>query len=338
MSIISVVTDSYASFMVNGKQTTVYNDQPGYKEVIIALAKKDEKFLSDFAENPSIMKAKIYEVIFGDNVSVDDDGNVFVNGKPIAKQIGDRIKAHIELGISPVPIINFLAKLDQNPSARARIELFDFLENKNLPLDDEGFFYAYKTVGPDYWSKRGGNLVLTSGVTDDKGRILNSVGAVITCDRSEVDDARENTCSFGLHAGGLTYVTKTYYKHGDKILIVKINPKDVVAVPKDYNAQKLRTASYEVISEYTGPLPDYTLNPSDSYDYGYEDEEYYDDYFDSPVSCNDVEVGDLISFNVGLTRFEDIEVLKIVGNMIYGANLSGFGAWSLSEMESLVIE
>ena len=34
-------------------------------------------------------------------------------------------------------------------------------------------------------------------------------------------------------------------------MIVKINPKDVVAIPSDYNNTKGRTCRYEVVGEYT---------------------------------------------------------------------------------------
>ena len=41
---------------------------------------------------------------------------------------------------------------------------------------------------------------------------------------------------------------------GDRVVIVKVNPKDVVSVPTDCECQKVRTCEYMVIADYEGPL------------------------------------------------------------------------------------
>ena len=41
-----------------------------------------------------------------------------------------------------------------------------------------------------------------------------------------------------------------------KVVIVKVNPKDVVSVPHDCNCQKLRTCAYTVVAEHIGTLGD----------------------------------------------------------------------------------
>jgi len=107
-------------------------------------------------------------------------------------------------------------------------------------------------------------------------------------------------CSQGLHAGALNYVASYgSVEAGDKIVIVKINPQDVVSVPSDCNCEKLRTCRYEVVGEYQGELlkplyksefaedeyhDDEDDNIYDQYDEDYwdqydeDDEEEYDDY------------------------------------------------------------
>jgi len=62
--------------------------------------------------------------------------------------------------------------------------------------------------------------------------------------------------SFG--AGRITVENSTILFEGkpieeDKIVIVKINPKDVVSVP-DYDTRKLRCCKYKVIDEYSGVI------------------------------------------------------------------------------------
>jgi hypothetical protein len=101
--------------------------------------------------------------------------------------------------------------------------------------------------------------------------------------RAKVDDDRARGCSDGLHAGALNYVAGYgSLENGDKIVIVKINPKDVVSVPSDCNCEKLRTCQYEVVGEYEGELlkPLYKANFSED-DYEDDEDDYLNDYDES---------------------------------------------------------
>jgi hypothetical protein len=98
--------------------------------------------------------------------------------------------------------------------------------------------------------------------------------------RSKVDDDRGRGCSNGLHAGALNYVAGYgSLESGDKIVIVKINPADVVSVPSDCNYEKLRTCRYEVVGEYQGELlkPLYSSVFTED-DYDDDEEDLNDDY------------------------------------------------------------
>ena len=65
-------------------------------------------------------------------------------------------------------------------------------------------------------------------------------------ERYDVDDNRDNTCSTGLH-----FCSKDYLNSfgGARTVIVKINPRDVVSIPSDYNQTKGRACRYEVVGE-----------------------------------------------------------------------------------------
>jgi hypothetical protein len=73
-----------------------------------------------------------------------------------------------------------------------------------------------------------------------------------------------------VHVGSLEYVRGFACGYGeeggDRIVIVKTNPADVVSVPHDCEYQKVRTAKYLVVSEYTGPLPEYVPDECDEDD------------------------------------------------------------------------
>lgn len=65
-------------------------------------------------------------------------------------------------------------------------------------------------------------------------------------------------CGHGLHVGAFDYA-KSYGGidldddeggNGNKLMICKVNPRDVVSVPTDSRFQKLRCCRYEVVSEF----------------------------------------------------------------------------------------
>jgi hypothetical protein len=120
-----------------------------------------------------------------------------------------------------------------NPSKRAVTELYGFLEKNSLPITPDGHFLAYKKVRFDYKDCH-------SGTMD------NSVGTVVEMERNAVDDDKDRTCSTGLH-----FCSQGYLNHfgGERIVIVKINPRDVVSIPSDYNDSKGRACRYEVVDE-----------------------------------------------------------------------------------------
>ncbi|NBR96976.1 MAG: hypothetical protein EBT48_05170 [Verrucomicrobia bacterium] len=126
-----------------------------------------------------------------------------------------------------------------------------------MPITPDGCFLAYKSVRPDF--------------TDHHtGKFSNRVGSVLEMERRKVDDDRNNGCSYGFHAGSLEYAT-TFGGNDRKVLVVKINPADVVSVPTDCDCQKLRTARYEVIDLYNGPLRNTIADDTNLY----EDEDEY---------------------------------------------------------------
>ena len=69
-------------------------------------------------------------------------------------------------------------------------------------------------------------------------------------DRSKVEADRRITCAAGLHVAAWGYASGF---SGTKILEIKINPRDVVAVPPDYEQQKMRVCQYLVLRETEEP-------------------------------------------------------------------------------------
>lgn len=80
------------------------------------------------------------------------------------------------------------------------------------------------------------------------GRVPYPVGATIWMPREMVDDDRNSACSVGIHVGTLSYAST----FSDETLVVLVDPADVVAVPADHHAQKMRVCRLYVAARYDG--------------------------------------------------------------------------------------
>lgn len=165
-----------------------------------------------------------------------DRNGVTYKGKEIHGSVVERIKEHIAEGLDTAPLIAFLEKLLLNHRREAVLSLFDFLDANNIPLTEDGDFVVYKKVRTDYRD-------IFSGTFD------NSVGAKPRVEPWEVEADRNVTCAKGLHVCSRQYLPHFGGSSGSRVVICKVNPADVVAVPNDYNNSKMRLCGYEVIGE-----------------------------------------------------------------------------------------
>ena len=216
------------------------------------------------------------------------NGQVYYNGEVLHNSIVTRIINMIGEGFAADPLLKFLQNLMQNPSNSAVNELYDFLEKNSLPITEDGHFLAYKKVRSDY-------------LDFYTGKVDHSIGSRPEMARNQVDDNRNNTCSHGLHFCSLEYLPK-YHGGQGRVVIVKINPKDVVSIPIDYNHSKGRACTYEVVAEHAlsenteaftrsvyasdGSEYEYidTYAAEDQYHAGYED-----GYYDCHNDCHEIE-------------------------------------------------
>ena len=200
------------------------------------------------------------------------DGNVYVSGEPISNLVASRILDFLAEGVDCVPMFKFITKLNLNPSSRAVNELYTFMEHKFLPVTDNGNFLAYKALRSDF--------------TDvHSGKFDNNVGNVLEMPRNKVDDNKEAGCSYGFHAGTLEYA-RGFRPCNGKLVVVEINPADVVSIPTDCECQKLRTCKYMVHSEYEVPLEDLTYESHYSTDDDEDVDREWDDDSDDEGCCN----------------------------------------------------
>lgn len=188
---------------------------------------------------------------------------VSYKGETLPKALADKVRSIHREGLPLNLFEKFWQNLQDNPSSSSVNELYEFLAYKELPITEDGCFLAYKGLESNLWSISGNKETkVVKGVVDESGRILNSIGAEIEVKRRDVDDNRDNHCSFGLHVGSLDYARG--FAQG-AVVVVKVNPKDVVSVPKDYSCQKCRVSAYKVASvfeqEIKAPVVDESNEP-----------------------------------------------------------------------------
>lgn len=270
MSVPFMWVDGNLTLILNNKAHQVLPDHLNYKLIMEKLSSATEQELIELVDIETAVAT------FSDGTVEVKNGKVFYDGEEVHGAISKRILEFMSKGLPFQPLVNFLNNLMENPSMQSQTELYDFLEHQYLPVTEDGHFLAYKAVRSDYMDKYA-------------GKFRNKVGDVCEMRRAKVDDNRSVGCSQGLHAGALNYVAGYgSVDAGDKIVIVKINPKDVVSVPNDCGCEKLRTCRYEVVGEYQGellkPLYKSEFNEDSYYD---EEEELYDEYDDAYWSSFD---------------------------------------------------
>jgi hypothetical protein len=227
-----IINSNAATILVDDKTFTVRKDHMNWNDILDALSQKDEARVLQLVDIPETLK----QVTSG-RITVSDEG-VFFNGENLHTGLASRIMGLIREGYQGLaePLTNFLDNLMENPSRRAVQGLYEWLERSNLPITPDGCFIAWKIVGPEFKDLR------TS--TFD-----NSPGNTVEVRRNEVDEDPDVTCSYGLHFCSSAYLPHYGNGAGNKVVMVKVNPQDVVAFPHDYDTAKGRCCKYEVLRE-----------------------------------------------------------------------------------------
>lgn len=275
--VVSVDGVRFVTIYGAGEVSLISDETHSNIDDIVAAAQNGEDVL-DLVDRGRLIQRKFDDVVFGrvavrgDVVHFDDD--------PMHGAVTDAILRFLEEGEDVTPLVKFMENIMANPQEHSREQFYRWIEQHDFPIDDDGCIVAYKGVTTEQLSIHSGGAYVDGEFV--KGQIPNQVGSVITMGRSEVAHDPSVACHTGLHAGTWEYASS----FGHVVLHVKINPRDVVSVPNDYNSQKVRVCRYEVVGvtteKHTGshfaPVVDEAYFDEDD-DEDFLDDEYWDEYY-----------------------------------------------------------
>jgi len=243
---------SYLTFIHEGEVIQANDQHPLWAEIVSAVVVNKDAATAAGLVDASQAVAERFSL--SERVAV-EDGTVFFDGDPIHTTLTDQILRFLRESLPVEPLVRFWENLAANPSQHSREQLYTWLRDRDFTITDDGCFLAYKGLREDFGSIHAGPAYVDDVATS--GHVPNKVGSVITIQRSYVDPNSFVGCSTGLHAGTWEYASD----FGRVVVLVKINPRDVVSVPTDCEAQKLRVCRYEVLEVIDTELEDALYEP-----------------------------------------------------------------------------
>ena len=248
-----IIQGSQVTVVIGSKPHVVSKSHPMFQRVVDAIKANDWETVDNIIDPKKVV------LEYGNgNIAIEGD-KLFWKGEEFHSSLSVRMIRMLQDGFDIKPMVAFMENLMLNPSKRAVTELYGFLEKNNLPITPDGNFLAYKKVRQDYkdvYSEKVLNKPAVYMNDTDKEYIKTVQNGVkveivdgittVSMERNKVDDDQNRTCSTGLH-----FCSRDYLNHfgGERIVIVKINPRDVVSIPTDYNDSKGRACRYGVIDE-----------------------------------------------------------------------------------------
>lgn len=222
------------------------NKHPLYKLISEQILDGDLESAFESANARKYLEERAQQI--SENIFLGGDHNLYYQGvllpEGIARTIMDAIEDGTPEGVQAVT--SFIERVLVADTNTSRTALFSWIKDRKLSLTLEGEFIAYKGVMVD---SDGTPRSISTGpgvVNGEKtsGHLDNSIGNVLSVDRSYVEQEPGEPCGPGLHAG--TYNFAKGFSQG-LVLAVKIAPENVVSVPVDCHYQKLRVCQYTVV-------------------------------------------------------------------------------------------
>lgn len=245
----SIVTQDGVTFitvLIDGNLYSAASDHPNFRAIMDALA-DGEDITADLFDVGAVIVKGFEDGPLSARVSVQDD-TIYLDGEPVENTLTDQVLRFLDEGVDDwKPLVRFIEKIEANTNDHTRQQLYNWLDaNKGFTITPEGNVVGYKGVRKtddgQYVSITRGPAIVNGDPVN--GAVPNNPGSVVEMAREQVEHNPARGCSTGLHVGTFGYASG--FAQG-AVLEVEFDPSDVVSVPTDCGAQKLRTCRYKVI-------------------------------------------------------------------------------------------
>lgn len=212
-----LVTSTLVKFDTRRQNYSVTPSHPFFKEIKEAVQSGDTRLASMYARRKAKTTIVGNEVVF--------------EGSRFDPTFAEAYAINAEHGLSSKSLDLFFMNLAANPNPISIMAFTKFIAKGKMPITDRGTFLAYKRINAQWKDCH-------------TGTFDNRPGQTLSMPREKVDLRQEQTCSTGFHVCSHGYLSNF---SGSNDVVVEINPKDVVAVPPDYNLTKMRCCAYTVL-------------------------------------------------------------------------------------------
>lgn len=203
------------------------------------------------------------------------NGRLYLDGEEVDGALTEQVLRFLEEGVEDwKPLVAFFENVQANPNEHSREQLYAWLAGRDFTITPDGMIVGYKSVqkvDEQYLSIHAGKAIVDGEVI--QGRIPTNPGSIVEMPRGEVQHDPAVGCHTGLHVGTWDYAS-TF--SGDTILEVHVNPRDVVSVPTDSDAAKMRTCRYSIVSEIAKPYSACLSTLVEDFEYEEDDPDWGD--------------------------------------------------------------
>lgn len=230
--------------VINAEVLTVTADEASFEPCLEAVKSEDWARVEEICRLRN-KKAIDYQQIIsrcgftvqgGYVVMGNGTGKVALGGiDTIVKRLNSLALTGDEAGVEKIG--RFVDKVLDNPDPVIMNRIVDFIKFADVEIDDEGNLITYKYVNSDYLDSHSRTLI-------------NRPGSEVFMKRILVDADIENECSRGLHVCALSYAFQ-FWGSNKRLVKCKLNPRDIVAIPRDYKGAKIRCCRYLVTEDVT---------------------------------------------------------------------------------------
>jgi hypothetical protein len=255
-------------FVPGSAPQVAHQSHPNFEAILAGALTGDESIASlfDIAATVAQKFQRLSERVTTAN------GRLYLDGEEVNDALTTQVLRFLDEGVEDwKPLVAFFENVQANPNEHSREQLYTWLAGRDFTITEDGLIVGYKGVKSDgnggYLSIMEGQAIVDGEVV--KGNIPTNPGSLVEMPRSEVEWDPSVGCHRGLHVGTWDYASS--FAQGT-VLEVHVNPRDVVSVPTDSDAAKVRCCRYLIVKEIT--VPYYAPVAYASYD----DEDYGPEY------------------------------------------------------------